>query len=490
MTLNIKKTLLALAAMSVLLAGCVGRHVQTKEPHSEAELAGLKVGVVAGSVYELYLSGRQDIELLQYKAESDAMLALSKGMVDVYVEVDCILTPDVMKRLGFKAAFFGDQSSPCGIALQKGDTALRGTLSHFIDSLIATGELKKIKERWLQSSNLNEEPMPDLGPKPEGKPLRLGIGVALAPISYLVGEEWRGFEVEIVQRFGHYLGRPVEIEYYPFASLINALQSGKADVITGALYITPERQKVVDFATSHLSVRPAYIVCDKDAAASGGFFARMKDMVYNNLVVEDRWRYITDGLWVTVKISLLSILLGSLFGALVCWMRMSRRKWVSDVAAVYISIMRGIPMLVFLMIMFYVVFSQSGVGGTLVASVSFALVFAGYVSEIFRTAILSVGKGQTEAGLALGLSKRQTFHHIVAPQALRSMIPVYKGECISLVKNTSIVGYIAIQDLTRASDIIRSRTFDALFPLLIVTVLYFMLAWLLGKILDLTVKSK
>ena len=229
---------------------------------------------------------------------------------------------------------------------------------------------------------------------------------------------------------------------------------------------------------------------DENAQASAGFFAKMKEMVYNNLIIENRWTYITNGLWETVKIAVLAILLGSLVGAGICWMRMSRRKWLAKTATVYIDIMRGIPMLVFLMIMFYVILVPTGMGSTAVAVISFALNFAAYVSEMFRTAINAVSKGQSEAGLALGLTKWQTFRYIVAPQAIRNVMPVYKGEAISLLKTTSIVGYIAIQDLTRASDIIRTRTFDAFFPLLIVTILYFILAWLLGKALDLIVKNK
>jgi polar amino acid transport system substrate-binding protein len=146
-------------------------------------------------------------------------------------------------------------------------------------------------------------------------------------------------------------------------------------------------------------------------------------------------------------------------------------------------------MLVLLMIMFYVVLAKVGVGATTVAVVAFALNFAAYVSEMFRTAIGAVSKGQTEAGLALGFTRWQTFIHIVAPQALRNVMPVYKGEAISLVKNTSIVGYIAIQDLTRASDMIRTRTFNAFFPLLLVTIIYFIIAWVLGKLLDLAIKK-
>ena len=110
---------------------------------------------------------------------------------------------------------------------------------------------------------------------------------------------------------------------------------------------------------------------------------------------------------------------------------------------------------------------------------AFGLNFGAYVSEMFRTSIESIDKGQNEAGIAGGFTKVQTFIHIIAPQALRHLLPVYKGEFISLVKMTSIVGYIAVQDLTKASDIIRSRTFDAFFPLIMAAVLYLIISWLL-----------
>lgn len=110
--------------------------------------------------------------------------------------------------------------------------------------------------------------------------------------------------------------------------------------------------------------------------------------------------------------------------------------------------------------------------------------FAAYASEMFRTAIEGIDRGQSEAGSAMGFTKLSTFKFIVLPQAVKRVMPVYKGELISLLKTTSIVGYIAVQDLTKASDIIRSRTFDAFFPLIVITIIYFILAWLLGKALD------
>ncbi len=116
------------------------------------------------------------------------------------------------------------------------------------------------------------------------------------------------------------------------------------------------------------------------------------------------------------------------------------------------------------MLIFYVIFASVNIQPVLVAVIAFGMNFAAYVSEMFRTSILSIDKGQWEAGIASGFSKFQTFLYIILPQAVNRVLPVYKGEFISMVKMTSVVGYIAVQDLTKAGDIIRSRTFDAFFP--------------------------
>jgi polar amino acid transport system substrate-binding protein len=160
-------------------------------------------------------------------------------------------------------------------------------------------------------------------------------------------------------------------------------------------------------------------------------------------------------------------------------MRMSRSRWFTVPAKTFIAVIRGTPLLVILMIAYYVVFASVNIGPVWVAIIAFGVNFAAYTAEIYRSGIEGVDRGQTEAGLALGFTKTQTFLHVIAPQALRRILPVYKGEVINQVKITSIVGYIAVQDLTRAADIIRSRTFDAFFPLVMVAVLYFLISWVL-----------
>ena len=213
-------------------------------------------------------------------------------------------------------------------------------------------------------------------------------------------------------------------------------------------------------------------------------FSNVAERFSNNLIVEDRYRMILDGLQVTLLITLFAAVLGTILGGLVCWMRMSRHAWLRQTARVYIDLMRGTPVLVLLMLMYYVVMAPVDATGIVVAIVTFAMNTAAYISEMLRTTIQGIDRGQTEAGLALGFTPRQTFFRIVLPQVVRAVMPVYQGEIISLLKGTSIVGYIAVADMTRASDLIRSRTFDAFFPLIVTAIIYFLVAWLIGMLLQ------
>ncbi len=219
-------------------------------------------------------------------------------------------------------------------------------------------------------------------------------------------------------------------------------------------------------------------------------FTSLAKSFTDNLIAEQRYRMILDGLQVTLIITLCSAILGTLLGGLVCWMRMSRRTWLQKVAKVYIDIMRGTPVLVVLMLMYYVIMAPMEATGIVVAIVTFGMNAAAYIGEMLRTGIEGIDKGQTEAGLALGYTQRQAFIRIVLPQVVKAVMPVYQGEIISLLKGTSIVGYIAVADMTRASDLIRSRTFDAFFPIIVTAIIYFFMAWLIGQLLKSLVEKR
>jgi polar amino acid transport system substrate-binding protein len=204
-----------------------------------------------------------------------------------------------------------------------------------------------------------------------------------------------------------------------------------------------------------------------------------------NLLREDRWRVLLDGLGMTLEVSLLALLFATLWGAALCAMRMSRSRALNRPAGIYIELMRSLPLLILLLVSFYVIFAASPLSKVQIAVVCFSLYFGAYFSEVFRTGIEGVDKGQREAGAALGMSRRQIFGRIVLPQALLRCLPLYKTQAVALIKSTSIVGYVSVMDLTKAGDYVRARTFDAFFPLLLVALIYLILSWLFGTGLDL-----
>ena len=191
-----------------------------------------------------------------------------------------------------------------------------------------------------------------------------------------------------------------------------------------------------------------------------------------------------DGLYMTLEVSMLSLLFATLWGSVICILRMSRNRWLRAPAGIYIELMRSLPLLVLLLVSFYVIFAATALTKVQVSVVCFSLYFGAYFAEIFRTGITGVEKGQWEAGAALGMNKRQVFGKIVLPQALLNILPVFRTQTTALIKATSIVGYISVMDITKAGDYIRSRTFDAFFPLLLVAAIYLILSWLFGTGID------
>ena len=215
---------------------------------------------------------------------------------------------------------------------------------------------------------------------------------------------------------------------------------------------------------------------------------------YQNFIKDHRWRYLTTGLQNTIIIALFAVLIGVAIGFIIAMVRTTHDKsprpkwWLSILnffAKLYLTIIRGTPALIQLMIIYYVVFASVDVNKTLVASIAFGLNSGAYVAEIFRSGIMSIDRGQMEAGRSLGLNYSKTMWLIIMPQAVKNILPALGNEFIVLLKETSISGYIAIQDLTKGGDIIRSRTYEALLPLIAVAFIYLVMVIGLEKLVGL-----
>ena len=207
----------------------------------------------------------------------------------------------------------------------------------------------------------------------------------------------------------------------------------------------------------------------------------------HNFIVDDRWRYLALGLKNTLMVALLAVLIGVAIGFIVAIIRTThdktgKLKLFNFIAKIYLTFIRGTPTTIQVLICYFVVFASVDVDKVIAASIAFGINSGAYVAEIFRSGIMSVDRGQTEAGRSLGLNYNKTMWLIVMPQAVKNILPALANEFIVLLKETSIAGYIALQDLTKGADIIRSRTYDAMMPLLGAAVIYLIMVMILQNL--------
>lgn len=215
----------------------------------------------------------------------------------------------------------------------------------------------------------------------------------------------------------------------------------------------------------------------------------MGQAIYLNFIKDDRWKYITDGLKVTLEVTLFAVLIGIAIGFLIAVIRSTydktgKLKLLNLICKTYLTVIRGTPVLVQLMIIYFVIFGSVNISKVLVAVISFGINSGAYVAEIFRSGIMSIDAGQFEAGRSLGFNYVQTMWYIIMPQAFKNVLPALGNEFISLLKETSVGSYIALQDLTKGGDIIRSRTYDAFTPLIAVALIYLSLVLLFSWLIQ------
>ena len=217
-------------------------------------------------------------------------------------------------------------------------------------------------------------------------------------------------------------------------------------------------------------------------------FEELKAQFILNFITGDRWMSLLRGLAVTLKITFFAVILGFVLGFSVAIVRdvyenTKKLKVLNFLCNVYLTVIRGTPVVVQLLIIYFVIFSSMKIDKSIAAVLAFGINSGAYQAEIFRSGINSVPKGQMEAGRSLGFSYRQTMVNIIMPQAIKNVLPTLGNEFIVLMKETSVAGYIALEDLTKAGDIIRSRTYSAMMPFLAVALLYLIMVMFFSRLL-------
>lgn len=480
---------LLLLAVTIALNGC-GKG-EREYFTSLSELNGKTIGVLTGTIFDTALEKRlPEAKKKYYNSYSDQAVAVANGQLDGFL-TDEPLARDLMNEVK-GITMLDEYLDECEYAFvfaksQEGDL-LRQQFNQYLARIKADGTLQEIDEIWFGTDESRKTvDLPSTGLN--GK-LVMSTNSTTKPFVYLKNvNQIVGYDIDIAARFCREYGYALEIIDTSFDTTITNVIIGMSDMAAGCITVTEERKESVNFSDANYSGGLVMMVAETGSAESGGFFASIADSFEKTFIRENRWQLILRGVGVTLLLSIGSAIAGTLLGFGVCMLKRSKNRVASAIATIYIRVIQGLPVMVLLMLLYYVIFGTAGVDAILVAIIGFSLNFAAYVSEMMRTGIEAVDAGQTEAARALGFNRAKTFGKVVLPQAAKHFMPVYTGEFISMVKMTSVVGYITIQDLTKVGDIIRSATYESFFPLIAVALIYFLLAYALTFLLKLLMRK-
>ncbi len=439
--------------------------------------AHARLGVVSGSLTEPKLFNQfPDADIQLFQSEPDVIAALAGNKIDYAFVSEFYANRYMEQNSGYEYitpmyVVFDD----C-FAIQKDADELKQGFNEILARYREDGTLDAINKKWVVDRNYSMDGVPtcDTG----DKVLRVATSGTEEPYTFIMNGEQVGLALEVIQRIASELGMRVEYVNLDLSSKLAALAAGKVDMAT-QLASTEERKKQVDFTDVYVTLNYGALTRAQGAAASGPF-DNLVDNFNSTFITENRWQLVAEGLGATCLITAGSFALGTLLASMLCWLSRRKNPIARGLAKLYAKLACGVPVLVWLMVLYYIVFAQVDIPAIIVAIICFGLQCAATICEIFDTGLNGIDAGQVEAALAMGFSPRQTFKLVVLPQAVTNIWPLYCGQLTSLIKGTSIVGYIAIRDLTKASDIIRSRTFQAFFPLLATAIVYFALIALCG----------
>lgn len=456
------------------------------------DLNGKKIGVLTGTLMEAEsMKFFPDSEYLYYDGYPNLNTALQNGIIDGYLGDEPALKSIHAEQPQIDYIKERLTNNRYSFAFRKNDKdekKLCEQLNQFLAQCRRDGTLAEIDAVWFGADD-SKKLVDMAGLTGENGTIHVVTTSTDEPFSYIKNGKNVGYDIDVAVRFCRAYGYKIEIGDVDFQARIPALASSKYEFTT-SMNVTPEREEEVLFSDPVseggivVAVRASDLTGEEQKPTESGFFGSIKRSFVRNFVRENRYRLILRGLGTTCLITLFAVLFGSLLAFLICLFRRTDSILAGRIANFYVKLLQGTPMVVLLMILYYIAFAKTGMDAIWVAIIGFSLNFAAYASEILRSGIESVNAGQREAALALGFTENQAFFRFIFPQAALRQMHVYRGEIITLLKGTSVVGYIAIQDLTKMSDIIRSRTYEAFFPLIVTAVIYFLLAYLISVIID------
>lgn len=454
------------------------------------ELEKAKIGNIVGSIYgDVAKKALPNCTIINYYDFSSEIEAVKSNKIQalaleypsiIQIEKNDNTMYHIHESIG---------STNLASAFPKTDKGLANCLlfNSFINEIESNGTLDKLLNKWI---NYDDEKTKDTYLRYEdlkainGKFI-LSVDASYIPFTFVKDNHITGLEVELFYEFCKKNGFSLKIENMSFGALIPSLSSN--DAAACELAITEERLQSVYFSTSYYTCEMK-LLCAAHTTSDKSFWEKVGDSFYKTFIKEERWKLFLEGIGNTVLITVCSILGGVLLGSLLYLFCKKAHKLGNILVRIYNSILHNIPIVVILMIFYYIFFGHTNISGIFVSILAFSCTFSTSIFAMLQLGISTIDKGQYEAAYALGYRKNQAFFKIILPQASRMFYPQLCGDVVSLLKETAVVGYIAVMDLTKVSDIIRSRTYEAFFPLIATAVIYFILAVILVHIVKMVQK--
>ena len=448
-----------------------------------SELSGKTIGVFDEDGLEDILKGLIDAPKFKKYSYSDEEI-IKKDLQNGTIDASCCYIDTARYEAIFKPKVnFGLIAEP--VASVKGTMAFpisvegRMFLTHFNEFVAAPENkylCKQINRIWINATNKTMD-IPDYRTLPATNGmLKVGADPVFAPFSFLEDGVYKGAIIDYLTLFAKANGFGLSFINTTIYDAEKYLSEGKINCYVNSDYL-PENSEhyllssVYGESNINLLVRDSY-------AVKQSFFGMIATNFKKTFIVEDRYKTFVDGVATTLIITVASIVFGLILGFLTFILLRNCGKVSSIIYKIIEFIISGTPAVVFLMIFYYIFFAGSDVPAIMVSIIAFSFIFMCGTVTMLRTGFDSIDKGQSEAAFTLGYSKPKTFFKILLPQASKTFMPLLKGNIIEHIKGTAIVGYIAIVDLTKATEIVRSRTFDAFFSLIATTILYFLVEYL------------
>lgn len=479
-------TALLLCVSAMGTTGCTKQEeIKTKQITCVDDLEGAAIGVQLGTTGDIYVSDyegdKAGTTVERYNKGADAIQALKLGKIDCVVIDEQPALQYVKQNSNIRIIEEEFTLEEYALLTAKNNTELLDKINAALAKLKEEGTIDTIVKNYIGSEDeIGKFPYVNKEVERTNGTLVMGTNAEFPPYEYHESNAITGIDVDIMRAISDELGMELEIEDMAFDSIIASVTSGKVNVGAAGFTVTEDRKKSVNFSDTYTTSKQVIIVRDGASKATASF----SDKLYNNFVKDNRYMYIVKGLQNTLTITIFAVTIGIILGFLLAVVRTSHDRnggltVLNAICKVYLTVMRGTPVMIQLLIIYNVILA-SATNKIMVASIAFGLNSAAYVAEIVRSGIMSVEIGQFEAGRSLGLTYRQTMQSIILPQAVKNILPALLNEFISLLKETSISGYIGLMDLTKGGDIIRSNTYEAFLPLLAVALIYLALVMLLS----------